>query len=230
MIIYKTTNLLNGKIYVGFHKTDKEDGYLGSGKAILKAIKKYGKENFKRETLEIVNENNWEEREKFWISELKAQDKSIGYNICEGGNKGPTMYGKDNPSTGGKLWTEQLRKEQSIRQKERMSIKENRDKCAFNKGRKFPQSVRDNMSKARKGEGNSFFGKEHSVESKNLISGVKTKYKGIIIKEGKRYEFNSKMDWNKFCEQNNINGSSAWALAKSTPKKYYDITIQKVVK
>ena len=227
MIIYKTTNLLNGKIYVGFHKTDKEDGYLGSGKTILKAIKKYGKENFVRETLEIVNENNWEEREKFWISKLNAQDKKIGYNICEGGNKGPTKFGKDNGMYGKTHSNETIK---IIKEKASKWANENKDKCAFNKGRKFPQSVRDNMSKARKGEGNSFFGKEHTNESKNVISSTKTKYKGIIIKEGKKYEFNSKMDWNKFCEQNNINGPSAWVLAKSNPKKYYDFTIQKVVK
>jgi len=52
-ILYKTTNLLNGKTYVGIHKTnDLEDGYLGSGIALLVAIRKYGKFNFKREILE----------------------------------------------------------------------------------------------------------------------------------------------------------------------------------
>lgn len=42
-LIYKTTNTVNGKIYVGQHKTKRiEDGYLGSGKNIQKAIEKYG--------------------------------------------------------------------------------------------------------------------------------------------------------------------------------------------
>jgi len=51
-IIYKTTNLINGKIYVGQHKTDiKEDGYLGSGKLLRLAILKYGINNFIREIL-----------------------------------------------------------------------------------------------------------------------------------------------------------------------------------
>lgn len=47
-IIYKTTNLVNGKFYVGQHyqKSSEFDGYLGSGIKILNAIKKYGKENF----------------------------------------------------------------------------------------------------------------------------------------------------------------------------------------
>lgn len=56
-IIYKTTNLVNGKIYIGQHRcdTDEFDGYLGSGSEILKAIDEFGKENFKRETLKICN-------------------------------------------------------------------------------------------------------------------------------------------------------------------------------
>jgi len=48
MIIYKTTNLINNKIYVGKHNTSANDGYLGSGKLIKQAVKKYGKENIKR--------------------------------------------------------------------------------------------------------------------------------------------------------------------------------------
>lgn len=42
--VYKTTNIINGKYYIGVHKTtNPNDSYLGSGKAIKEAIKKYGK-------------------------------------------------------------------------------------------------------------------------------------------------------------------------------------------
>ena len=48
-LIYETKNLINGKLYRGCHKTDHlDDGYLGSGTNFLKAVKKYGKENFER--------------------------------------------------------------------------------------------------------------------------------------------------------------------------------------
>ena len=51
--IYKTTNLVNGKIYVGKHEFSKDkrlnSSYLGSGVALKRAIIKYGKENFNRE-------------------------------------------------------------------------------------------------------------------------------------------------------------------------------------
>ena len=56
MFIYLTTNLINNKIYVGQHTTTNlDDGYLGSGKILQKAIKKYGKENFRREILEFCD-------------------------------------------------------------------------------------------------------------------------------------------------------------------------------
>ena len=51
--IYITTNILNNKQYVGSHCTDNiDDGYIGSGRLFLKAVRKYGKENFSREVLE----------------------------------------------------------------------------------------------------------------------------------------------------------------------------------
>ena len=54
--VYKTTNLINSKIYVGLHVTSNlEDDYLGSGSQLKSAIKKYGKENFKREYIKICN-------------------------------------------------------------------------------------------------------------------------------------------------------------------------------
>ena len=55
-IIYRTTNLINNKYYVGCHQTANiNDGYLGSGKHLKHAIKFYGHENFKVEILNFAN-------------------------------------------------------------------------------------------------------------------------------------------------------------------------------
>jgi group I intron endonuclease len=88
MIIYKTTNLINGKFYVGKDERNKND-YLGSGLNLHRAIKKYGKENFIKETIEICStREELIEREKYWIKETKAQE--LGYNIADGGWGGNT--------------------------------------------------------------------------------------------------------------------------------------------
>ena len=51
-IIYETKNLKNGKIYIGQHQTyDLDDGYLGSGTRLKRAIRYYGSEFFKRKIL-----------------------------------------------------------------------------------------------------------------------------------------------------------------------------------
>ena len=87
-IIYKTTNLANSKIYVGRHLLVTNDEYLGSGILIKRAIKKYGKENFFRETLEVCTSANVNEKEIFWIDKLNSTNKEIGYNIANGGQGG----------------------------------------------------------------------------------------------------------------------------------------------
>lgn len=92
--IYKITNKLNGKIYVGKRVRENLsdiENYYGSGIAIGLAIEKYGKENFKKEILEKVEDKSiLDEREKYWIAKLDAQNPNIGYNLSPGGTGGCT--------------------------------------------------------------------------------------------------------------------------------------------
>ena len=85
MIIYKTTNLINNRFYVG-QDANNDNEYLGSGLLLKQAIQKYGKQNFKKETLEYCNsKDELEEAERYWIKILNAQERGKGYNITGGG-------------------------------------------------------------------------------------------------------------------------------------------------
>lgn len=99
MYIYKTTNLKNGKIYVGQSIKNPEDSinYIGSGKLLLKAISKYKFKNFKKEILEICEtKEELNKKEKFWIKELKSLYLENGYNISKGGIFGDIISNNPN--------------------------------------------------------------------------------------------------------------------------------------
>ena len=98
--VYKITNKVNNKIYIGFHKTNNiDDGYMGSGKLIKRAIEKYGIESFEKDILKVFD--NKEDAERY-ESELVDRDFTLRedtYNIAIGGNV-RIMYGENNPFYG----------------------------------------------------------------------------------------------------------------------------------
>ena len=85
--IYKITNLVSGKIYIGKHSTDKlGDSYMGSGKILGNAKSKYGKDAFKKEIIAFSdNEDILNFLERFYIKKYKSTNKAIGYNLTGGG-------------------------------------------------------------------------------------------------------------------------------------------------
>ena len=94
-ILYKTTNIINDKFYVGIHKQKhgvspyEFDGYLGSGKILIESIQKYGKNNFVRETLDTFDtKSEAEEAEKLMVNGLFLENKNV-YNLIEGGGSPP---------------------------------------------------------------------------------------------------------------------------------------------
>jgi hypothetical protein len=88
-IIYKITNTINGKIYIGKHKTkDLNDDYMGSGKHLRHAIAKYGIENFEKEILfRFDNETEMNTKEAELVTEEFCL-KEDNYNLCPGGKGG----------------------------------------------------------------------------------------------------------------------------------------------
>jgi hypothetical protein len=87
--LYEIRNNLNGKIYVGVHKTKSlNDGYMGSGKVLQRAIAKHGAENFTKVVLETFeNAEAMYAREKEVVTDefLLREDT---YNLRRGGNGG----------------------------------------------------------------------------------------------------------------------------------------------
>lgn len=85
--LYRITNTVNGKIYVGVHKTKNlNDGYMGSGTSLLRAQKKYGIEHFVKDILEwFSSKDEMFAREKELVTEEFALRADV-YNIIPGGH------------------------------------------------------------------------------------------------------------------------------------------------
>lgn len=92
-LVYITTNIINGKKYIGSHiNTNPKDNYLGSGVNLLKAIKKYGKGNFIREILgRTSNEEEMKMLEEYYIEYYYAFSSPLFYNATKYA-KGITKY------------------------------------------------------------------------------------------------------------------------------------------
>jgi len=88
-VIYRITNMLNGMIYIGQHTTtNPNDNYMGSGKYIGRAIKKYGVENFKKEILfECSSPEELNAKERELVNEEFINRKDT-YNLVLGGIQG----------------------------------------------------------------------------------------------------------------------------------------------
>jgi len=84
--IYKITNKINGKTYIGMHKTKNlDDSYMGSGFLIKRAIKFHGKENFEKEILFVFDTyDEMLEKEKELVTESFV-DNPMTYNLVCGG-------------------------------------------------------------------------------------------------------------------------------------------------
>jgi len=88
-LIYRITNNIDDKIYIGKHQTqDLQDGYMGSGKLIQRAIAKHGIENFTKEILfQFDNEEEMNSKEKELVTKEFVKEDT-NYNLCPGGQGG----------------------------------------------------------------------------------------------------------------------------------------------
>jgi group I intron endonuclease len=163
--IYLTTNLVNGKQYIGRHKSETfDEDYKGSGILIHKAFDKYGKENFKSEILcECSNNAELNEKEKYYIESFNAIRDSKFYNIAHGGQGGDLNSGrkrseefkrKISAANTGKTRSEEWCKQQSEFMKGNKLYL-----CVNPENRKWSEEQTRIMSEKHTGKGNPMYGK-----------------------------------------------------------------------
>ena len=198
--IYRITNIVNGKTYIGQHKyKELNDDYMGSGKLLYKAKKKYGIENFKKEILvfNVVKKEHADLLEKTFIaSERKKVGKKNCYNITDGGSGGSGPISEEtkrkmSESGKGKHLSEETKKKMSEAKKGKTFSKEHKKKMSeahkgLLKGKhwKLSDETKRKISEARKGRSSWIKGKHHSEEVKRKMSEV---HKGKkLLEETKR--------------------------------------------
>lgn len=133
-IVYKTTNLINQRYYVGKHTTNNlNDEYLGSGKLLCQAVSKYGKENFKREILYIFETEADAFLKEAEIVNVDLISDPMCYNLAPGGCGGNThneeslqrlsekLKGCVPWNKGISMWNEQQRREIGLRNTSKQS-------------------------------------------------------------------------------------------------------------
>lgn len=102
--VYKHTNRFNGKVYIGITKQDPQrrwqNGHGYDGTYFGNAISKHGWDNFDHEILFTgLTKEDACDIEQMLIAKYESNDRTKGYNICEGGQTGDNLkpqYGQDN--------------------------------------------------------------------------------------------------------------------------------------
>lgn len=126
--LYKITNNINGKFYYGIHSTnDLDDNYMGSGKLINIAYKKYGYDNFKKEIIEFFDNREKASKAEHDIVTKDLVNDSNCYNLTIGGDQGicNAFKGKHHTKENRELFSLQHKiPDNQLKQKRRMMSKD----------------------------------------------------------------------------------------------------------
>jgi len=148
MVVYITTNTVTGERYIGLDSKN-DSTYFGSGDKLKKALKKYGKKNFKKEVLEECSTlEELQKRELYWINKFNATEDPTFYNILS--TKIPLQKGR--------------KRSKKTRQKISQAKKEfYKTHDSHLKGTKLTQEHIKKVSEANKG-------RKHSEKTRKLLS------------------------------------------------------------
>jgi hypothetical protein len=170
--IYRITNILDGKIYIGKHQTkDLNDGYMGSGKRLKYAQTKHGIENFKKEILfQFDNEAEMNDKEAELVTEEFCLRENT-YNLCVGGQGGFSHINRDIEL--------RIAKNRKARMTTNTIHSNNLYKwCAAGAKSKYEKhGLSEKFIEKRQ---TSFLNKSHSVESKTKIGEANSKMIGQL--------------------------------------------------
>lgn len=206
--IYITTNLVNNKIYIGQHKSkDYDSKYFGSGLLLKRALKKYGKNNFKNEIIcWVSDQEEANEKEKYFIELFNSRNISIGYNIVTGGNGGNIISSL--PEDRYNKFIEKIKINNSGKSNPNYG---NRSKISGEKNPSKREEVRRKISESVSGERNGMYGKFGKdnpnfgrKNSEEAIANIKNsmkdlKYKKVCVNCGNNFLGNSARS--KYCCQ-----------------------------
>lgn len=180
-LIYKVTNRINGKIYVG-QKEGSIEGYLGSGLLIKRAVEKYGRENFNNVVLEECrSRDEANTRETFWINELRAYERLIGYNISKTWFGGDVLSNHPDRSAIGRKISYSLtgkKRSEETKAKLRMFFRSENHPWI---GRTIPENERERLK--------TFVGRKHTAEAREKIAASNRK-DDAVKRRPKVYKFN----------------------------------------
>ena len=178
-VIYQITNLVNGKIYIGKHKTENlDDGYMGSGKLLKRAIQKYGIENFKKEILfECSSDEELFNKERELVNEdFVARDDTYNLKVgSEGGFDYIIKHGLHKNSNshkiGGNAYARKMKEDPEFKKSISDNLKEYWEQHPEEKVK---------LANPRYGKDNAFYGRHHTEETKKKIS-EKLKNKSFVF-------------------------------------------------
>lgn len=186
--IYKITNCINNKIYIGkttqviekrfqehIQEAKRYNRYLRNGKKfpyqskLYKAMVKYGYNNFKIELVESCADCcDIDLQEQYYINLYKSNTDEVGYNICKGGSGGPSQLGRHH--------TDEMKRRQSEMQKGKRWYNNGIDEIMVLRDQEAPEGFTlGRIYKGLSGDKNPAFGKPAPNKGKHLSEETKKK-------------------------------------------------------